>query len=158
MTMTRREFLQYSAGAALALSAGSTCLCGCKTLQGRSDVPIAPQGSFRFEGGTLILDLAQTPSLTPIGGAVIIKSALRDSIIVVQESEGVFYALANKCSHRSKELDYQAAQNRLRCASLGHSTFDLKGNVLSGPAKKPIPSYPVTQNGNLLRIDISGIV
>ncbi|MBN2056498.1 Rieske 2Fe-2S domain-containing protein [bacterium] len=131
---------------------------GCKALTGISDTPEAAAGSFRFDGGQLVVDLGQVTALQATGGSVQIKTALKDTLLVVRIGPDAFRAFANRCSHRSRELEYDAERGELCCVSIGHSRYNLDGLVLKGPAEKPLQSFPCTRRGNELYIDVSSLL
>jgi Rieske Fe-S protein len=43
---------------------------------------------------------------------------------------------------------------RLRCTSLGMSTFEVDGSYVSGSVQSPLATYPVTVEGDRLTITL----
>ena len=71
-------------------------------------------------------------------------------ILVVKLAES-FFAIGNKCTHRGCKLSTGKLDGEtVRCPCHG-SVFNVRtGDVVKGPAKKPVLSYTVTvENGEL---------
>jgi nitrite reductase/ring-hydroxylating ferredoxin subunit len=159
MTITRREFMQLAGATVLCACAGTAGISGCSHSTGVSNVPLAPEGSYRRDGGQVVVALGATDALDPVGGAV--RLALDDGddaevkIIVVHSEHTVYQAFANECSHNGKELDYLHAGEMLQCCS-GKAQFDLDGNVFRGPAERALRVYPARREGDELIIEVPG--
>lgn len=69
MTLNRREFIKLTGTTALCMCAGALGASGCA---GRptSDTPAAPAGSYRLQGGRVIVALSAVEALRGTGGAV----------------------------------------------------------------------------------------
>lgn len=148
---TRRDFMRQSIGAAAALGGAGVCLCGLTGCAAKT--PQVARKSLERSGDTLKFSLADAPQLAPLGGSVIVKeSGLPGPLIVVHVGEDEYRAFSAKCTHFGMPLAYDRDSGQLRCGSIGHSTFDLEGNVTKGPAKTPIKRYPVTVESQKLRI------
>jgi Rieske Fe-S protein len=108
-----------------------------------------------YEAGALTLDMTRLPELDAMGGAVRIEGdILTDPILVFQGDDGEFYALKNVCTHAGRKIDPIAGTMTLECCSASQSTYDYQGNVLSGPAERPLTIYPVTLENDQLIIQI----
>ena len=70
-----------------------------------------------------------------------------------EESSGEWVALLASCTHRGCQPD--PVGERLVCPCHG-SEFSLTGEVLEGPADRPLPRYPVSREGSRLVIHIDG--
>jgi 3-phenylpropionate/trans-cinnamate dioxygenase ferredoxin subunit len=66
-----------------------------------------------------------------------------------------YYAIGNPCTHmRCMLSDGELAGENIRCNCHG-SVFSIKtGNVVSGPAKKPEPTYEVKIEGDQIMVDV----
>jgi Rieske Fe-S protein len=127
--------------------AGAKELC-CTT-------PEAPAGSFRIEGGEVLLEMKKVPSLGRKGGAVKVVDIDREvNIIVVQPERGRFAALERSCTHGGAQVVYNGVNRTVQCTSWGHSEFALDGRVLGGSARKPLAAHEVRREGGLLRISL----
>ena len=76
-------------------------------------------------------------------------------IVLVHANDDQFYALENKCTHGGRELEYKADDEIMRCASFGHSKFELDGDMVKGPAKNDLKTFPVTTGQNEVVIKIA---
>ncbi len=118
--MTRKEFLRTTGLCWLGMAAA-----GCRGLvyfpvedpQGRPRIPLAA-----FE---------ERPYL------VVQLLRFREPVLVVALPEGTYAAFLMKCTHRGCEL--QPVGEELHCPCHG-STFNLQGEVLEGPAERPLPT------------------
>jgi nitrite reductase/ring-hydroxylating ferredoxin subunit len=90
--------------------------------------------------------LNQVPQLQEPGVAVYLKGqGLKQVLLVLRNPQGRLQAFVDRCTHGGRKLDLVAGQEVLRCCSIGHSTFDLSGKRLSGPAKGPLSQCPVEE-------------
>jgi cytochrome b6-f complex iron-sulfur subunit len=96
--------------------------------------------------------LSQMPEPLPKGGAVYLAGqGLSMPILILRTEDDQYLAFANRCTHAKRKLDPVPGESRLRCCSVFHSTFDLEGNRLSGPAKEPLTCHAVEQSdGDLI--------
>ncbi|MFW5656473.1 MAG: ubiquinol-cytochrome c reductase iron-sulfur subunit [Bacteroidota bacterium] len=76
-------------------------------------------------------------------------------VIVVRKGDGTYLAFADSCSHGGRELNYDVEDEVLKCSSFGHSTYDMSGNVLSGPAPTKLKMFATQQQGEMLHITLS---
>ena len=111
---------------------------------------------WQLDGDTVTIKLSQAPELAQESGAVYLKGdCLKDPVLVFKNSDGEYIALKNKCTHKGRKIDPVSGANKLKCCSINHSTFDNKGNVLSGPAEGPLTIYEVTRDGENLVIKLT---
>jgi len=97
-----------------------------------------------LDGGVAKIKVSDVPELAASGGAVYLQGkGLQKPILVIKSESGDILAFANSCTHIGRKIDPVAGETRLRCCSIGHSTFDYDGNVLSGGAKEPLKKYTV---------------
>lgn len=148
---SRRDFMRQSIGATAALGGAGTCLCalgGCA-----SKTPHVAKEHLEQSGGNVIMDLAKIPELESAGGSVLVKGVgFPDPVIVIHAEDGTYKAFSAKCTHFGMAVSYDTEGRRLRCGSIGHSTFDLDGNVTKGPAKKPLRQYSAVVEGGKLTL------
>ena len=76
-------------------------------------------------------------------------------VAVVRDSEGAWHAISDICSHGQVSLsDGDVEGCTIECWLHG-STFDLRtGETMARPATRPGPVYPVTIDGERVRVDI----
>jgi nitrite reductase/ring-hydroxylating ferredoxin subunit len=73
---------------------------------------------------------------------------------VVRGQQGTWHAYENRCAHAGRRLDPIPGAGRVQCCSLGKSTYDASGDILSGSAKKGINAFAVTVEDGLLKIPV----
>ena len=113
----------------------------------------ADEGCWSFSDTRITVDLKRAGENLILGGAIRLEGkGLPGKVLVFHGLDGKFYALKNQCTHIGKRrIDPMIERDRLKCCSVMGSVFNYKGDVLSGPARKPLTSYPVTiQSGQLL--------
>jgi len=134
--MERRDFIT-NIGHAVAFMCAGTLLNAC------SKSSSVPSTTLPFS-----LDLSadlQTVGSSKINGSIIVVRVGADN---VPES---FEALSLICTHQGCGISYQEADRVLSCPCHG-SVFGLNGNVLQGPAVKPLTKYAVSINNNTLTV------
>ena len=75
--------------------------------------------------------------------------------VLVVSLNGIYYAIGNVCTHMGCMLsDGTLKGENVQCICHG-SVFDVKtGKVVSGPAKKPEPSYEVKVEGEQISVNV----
>lgn len=84
----------------------------------------------------------------PVGQS---KVVARDgqNVLVIHTPDGVV-ALSATCTHLGCVVQFESDTGQIRCPCHA-AVFDLRGNVVSGPPPKPLPTFPVTvQDGQIL--------
>jgi len=120
--INRREFIKLTGATALCACAGAAGLSGCATSGGASNIPLAPQGSYRRDGSLLIVSLTAAAPLNPVGGAVRVtlddnESAEIRVVIVHAEAYGWLkgdYGLAAETTHDLTTLRWTDASGAPR--------------------------------------------
>ncbi|KMY68285.1 hypothetical protein AAU61_00830 [Desulfocarbo indianensis] len=110
------------------------------------------QAFWRVEGDKIIVLLAAAGQLAQRGGAARLEGqGLPAPVLVLRGQDGGYRAFVNRCTHMGRRLDPAAGGASLRCCSLSHSTFDLEGERLAGPAKGGLTKLKVEHlRGELL--------
>lgn len=151
--MKRRDFVKWSAGAALC-ACGAASASSCSALLGSSNAPVVPAEAISESDGKITLDLNQIPSLQTKPGSA--KTEIGDTkLLIARKSDGDFLVFENKCTHGGQELNFEPGESRFRCTSLGHSKFTLEGEKIAGPAKGPLKKFEFEQEGDKLAIMLS---
>ncbi len=95
---------------------------------------------------SLSIPLGQVPEgaahFTKFGG---------ESVVVVRTEESV-YALSAVCTHLGCIVKWDQARGQLICPCHA-AIFDVNGNVLGGPAPRPLPSYGVRVVGDKIVLE-----
>jgi Rieske Fe-S protein len=139
--MNRRELLQSS----LFLALPRSC-CELSAL---------PPGSFRREASSIIVDLRRALDLNGNGGAVrLLDPEAKVNLIVARLGKNRFLAWSGVCTHGGAPLAYNHRHGTALCSSVGHSEFDADGQVVRGPAPRPIPVYRTHRAGDELFIHL----
>lgn len=63
-------------------------------------------------------------------------------LVIINRRGSGFIALSRVCTHLGCLVGYDSFNNKLVCPCHA-GEFDLEGNVLAGPATKPLPRYPL---------------
>jgi nitrite reductase/ring-hydroxylating ferredoxin subunit len=150
--------MKLSGATALCACAGGVGISGCSKSTDVSNVPPAPEGSYRRDGDRVIVSLTAANQLNPVGGAArFTLDGGEDAgvkIVVVHSEDETYQAFADRCTHRGKTLDYLHEGKRLQCRS-GKAQFDLEGNVIKGPAESALLVYPTRREGDQLVIEVA---
>jgi cytochrome b6-f complex iron-sulfur subunit len=126
---TRRRVLVTAACSACVVVASA---CTASPRQGSSSQVTSAQG---------LVKLADVP----VGGAVDVKTPTGQSVLVAQPRAGAVVAFSAICTHQGCEV--RPAKGSLRCPCHG-SVFDTAtGDVLHGPALRPLDKIPVHIDG-----------
>jgi len=105
--------------------------------------------------GTVVIDLERATELSSPDSAVRLEGKdLSKRLLVLHGGDGAFHAYCNKCGHGGRRLDPVPDGDSVQCCSVGKTTYDYSGNVISGPAKKALVSFPVKQEGTKLVISL----
>lgn len=154
--INRRQFLKKGA---VSLVVTSTCLCGlngCATITKIGNTPAINPDSFTLADNILRIDLAREPLLSKVGGSVKVKHPdIPEGIIIANVEDNHFAIASLLCTHRGVEVEYNPSQNNFKCASLGSSTFSLKGHKVDGPAERPLKEYKAVLTNNIISIALS---
>lgn len=140
----RRKFIKDSCTACLgfmAFSSVASLLSSCASL--------------RVYSATIQNDLLQIPleSIHPEEKMKIIRSkTLAYDVLLILKEDKMHKAFLMKCSHQDNIL--VANKNGMSC-NLHGSTFDLNGNVITGPASKPLQNLKTETNSESITIYLS---
>jgi len=106
--------------------------------------PPSDAGCWTLEGKTAVVDLGRVPELSEPDRAVRLeKKGAPDRLLLIHGNDGRYYAFKNRCMHGGRRLDPVPGTRHVQCCSIGRSTYDDSGKVLSGPAKGPLEVLPV---------------
>lgn len=137
--MDRRRFLRTAcqACAALAVVPAVASLESCSSGK-----------SLAVDNGTLNIPLGD---LSRSGTTVVRAQGLGAKLMVVRRDDGSYTALLLNCPHKNGPVKEKAGV--LTCDWHG-STFDRDGKVTKGPSKQDLKRYPVTVEGDQLRVAV----
>ncbi len=77
------------------------------------------------------------PENYPPGSVTLNKE---QKVFIVRAKEGYFYALSAVCTHLGCIANWKAEEGIVACPCHG-SKFDREGNVITGPAPRPLPRF-----------------
>ena len=104
---------------------------------------------------TIQIELEKTPELLTKGSAIRIEGKnLSERILVVFGDDGKYYAFINKCPHAKRRIDPVKGEMLVRCCSIGKSTFNYKGELISGSTKESLEVLKIGQENNKLIISL----
>lgn len=148
--MDRKKFIKNCGFSCIGGVAITTLLQGCsgtKIISGKigSDDLSIPLKDFETKDGNKI----------QFKKYILVQNEfLKYPICVYRFNENEYAALWMQCTHQGAEL--QVFGNKLQCPAHG-SEFDNKGNLQSGPAEKKLRSFPITVEGNQLKILLKAV-
>ncbi len=110
---------------------------------------------WRTEGDQAVVLLAGASQLQALGSAVRLEGeGLGEPLLLLRAADGTYRAFVNRCTHMGRRIDPSQGGQSLRCCSVSHSTFDLAGEKLSGPAKGGLKPLPVRHEKGELYITL----
>ena len=138
---SRRAFLGTVGGGALALASLGTCVTAVRYLW--PEVLFEEETRFRIG----------RPEEIAVGTVL----ALPLQKLYVLHSPDGFVAMSATCTHLGCLTRYEADQNRILCPCHG-SRFSTDGQVVAGPAPRPLPRVQLTLEDGILVVDSSRTV
>jgi glycine/D-amino acid oxidase-like deaminating enzyme/nitrite reductase/ring-hydroxylating ferredoxin subunit len=94
-----------------------------------------------FVGDRLVRPDAENANDIPVGEARVVGKGL-DKTGVYRDADGYLHAVSLRCTHLGCLLRFNGAERSWDCPCHG-SRFDVDGEVLEGPAVKPLPQRDV---------------
>jgi cytochrome b6-f complex iron-sulfur subunit len=120
--LTRRYFLETIGGGAIGIVAA-----GSAVLTGQFLSPnVLREPSLKFKAGP-------TESFPPES----VTLNKEQKVFIVRAKEGYFYAVSSVCTHLGCITNWKSEEGIIACPCHG-SKFDRQGNVLEGPAPRPL--------------------
>jgi Rieske Fe-S protein len=117
----------------------------------------ANSGCWSYAGGKLEVILDNAPELSQKGGAVRLEGpSLPKRVLVVHGQDGAFHAFPNRCTHIGhRRIDPLPGEDKIRCCSVGQSTFEYSGKLISGSAKESLEPLALEWDGSKLVISVA---
>lgn len=137
MTVSRRTFCGTAACAGVV--AGVLTACG----SGAPEPAAPPEGG--GTGGTGEGEVLVALADVPVGGAVVVTTGAGERIVVAQPEEGDVVGLSAVCTHQGCVVEADGAELVCPCHLSRFTTAS--GEVLEGPASRPLPAVPVRVEG-----------
>jgi cytochrome b6-f complex iron-sulfur subunit len=138
--MNRKDFFKTCALAVAGLTLGPSFLESC------SKANTGPQGpTVDF---TLDLAIAANAALQNVGGYIYSNGVI---IARISSADLGFDAVAQTCTHQGCTIAYDSGSVTFVCPCHA-GTFNLNGDVISGPPPNPVKKYAVSRSKNILTI------
>jgi cytochrome b6-f complex iron-sulfur subunit len=134
--LRRRKVLGLLGASALSVAGAGTAVTGVQF--------ISPNVLYEPDAR---LKVGSPQSIAP--GAVV--AFPKHKVYVVHSSAG-FYAMSTVCTHLGCMTHYEAEQGRIFCPCHG-SQFSPEGEVVGGPAPRPLPRLKMTLESGVLVVD-----
>lgn len=113
------------------------------------------EGCWTVYGKRVEVDLARAPELSAPFGAIRMEGKkLPVRLLLVRGDGDRFHTFQNQCRHMGRRLDPVPGTRTVQCCSIGKSTYDFTGQVMSGSAKKDIATFETTRNGERVIIQL----
>jgi cytochrome b6-f complex iron-sulfur subunit len=109
--------------------------------------------------GILRIKVSSLASLIPAGGSVMVTYDAGATLLLINHAgAGRFHVLNPTCTHAGCTVGLYAPANRgISCPCHG-SFFDISGQVLNGPADRPLASYPSSfDSDDTLSVTVPGL-
>lgn len=132
--MKRRDFLVATVGIATA----SGCSAGVKR-------------TWVDDSGAITVELKEFEKESENDALRLVTD--EHSVVLSRDDEGGFTAVSGICTHQ--QCSIHPTGNLLNCPCHG-SAFTRQGQVVRGPARKALPRYPTSVEGESIRIQLSG--
>lgn len=153
----RRDFIKKSGTLAVmsVFGIGFFTTCSKEEESVSPKTPVTPTPPASSEGITVntdsvVIDLSKTTELNTTGGWVLIVLA---QMLVVNTGNG-FSALTSVCTHSNCDRNWAFTNNQFEC-TCHSSRFTTSGEVVNGPANKPLKSFSNSLSGTTLTISRS---
>jgi len=105
------------------------------------------------KGVEVFLDRAKELS-SPFGAIRLEGKNLPVRLLLVRGEDDSFYAFENRCRHMGRRLDPVPGTRTVQCCSIGKSTYDYTGQLMSGSANKNLLMFKVTGNKDRVIIQL----
>ena len=76
---------------------------------------------------------------------------------VVRLEDGGFLAVHRKCTHLGCSVPWDEEQNRFACPCHA-SAFDMRGDVVSAPAPRPLDLFPLAIENGVVKVDTGQLI
>ncbi len=123
--LTRRYFLEAIGGGAIGIVAAGSAILTAQFLSPN----VLREPSLKFRAGS--------PENFPPDSVTLNKE---QKVFIVRAKEGYFYALSSVCTHLGCITNWKSEEGIIACPCHG-SKFNREGNVLEGPAPRPLRQF-----------------
>ena len=127
-SFTRRHFLEMLGVGAIGVVVVGTGVLSAEYLSPN----VVKEPPTRFKAGM--------PESYPPGSVTLNKE---QRVFIIRAKEGYFYALSATCTHLGCIANWKPEEGIVACPCHG-SKFSREGNVIAGPAPRPLPRYAMS--------------
>jgi cytochrome b6-f complex iron-sulfur subunit len=128
--MSRRYFLELVGIGSIAVTAAGSAILTVEYLS--PNVLLEPSPTFKA---------GPVDEYTPNS----VTKMKEEKVYIVRAKEGFFYAISDVCTHLGCITNWLPDEHIIACPCHG-SRFDMEGNVVHGPAPRPLLRYAITLN------------
>ena len=101
----------------------------------------------------VVIDIKKAVELQKPGSAIRLEgNNLPNRLLVCHGTDGNYYAFVNKCTHMGRRMDPVPETQTIQCCSIGKSTYNYDGSVVSGSAKKSLDTFTVEKSTDVIVI------
>ena len=141
------------------LVVGSGFLNACSAINGISNTPAASSQCFTVKDDRMFIHLKKTNSLSYSGGTLKLSyidpgTLARTKVLLIHTGNNQYQAYENKCTQCGGELEYDSTSRIINCVSIARSKFNLKGEVIKGPARENLRLFPTSMEGDEIVLDL----
>src|SRR5262245_4786255 len=152
--MKRRAFVLHACQAASAAAFGSV-LTGCGgSPTSPTNAPSLPVVSGTTSGNNVTITVDAASPLSPVGGAALVQ-APRGVFLVTRATQDTFNATTAVCTHEGCTVANFRSPTFV-CPCHG-SEYNTTGNVLKGPASRPLQRFATEFSGGVVTITTTTI-
>lgn len=144
LNIERREFLKKAGGFAIMGLFGTSFFTSCSE-EDPIEIDSNSEG-IDINGDTITIDLSIIEELKNSGGWLLITSA--QTLVV---NDGEIKAVSSVCTHSNCNRNWSLRNGNFRCSCHG-SVFSTDGEVITGPATRPLTQFSVNINEDILTI------
>ncbi|MEB2781987.1 Rieske (2Fe-2S) protein [Algoriphagus sp. C2-6-M1] len=152
LSNSRREFIESAGMTAVMTAFGLSFFTSCSDSEDQNPrttttPPPTSTSGISVAGNAIKIDLKEQAALATNGGWLLIINA---QLLVVNVG-GSYRALTSICTHSACDRNWTFTNSKFTCTCHG-SEFDTSGNVLQGPAIRPLKTYATSLNGTDLTV------
>ena len=81
-----------------------------------------------------------------------VTAFIRGRIDLARLEDGGFLALSSKCTHLGCTVPWVGKEMKFACPCHG-SSYDITGAVINPPAPRPLDTYPISIENNVVKVD-----
>lgn len=148
----RRDFIKKSGTVAVMSMFGIGFFTACSKDEDivSPENPVTPPASsegIMVSNDSVVIDISKATALNTTGGWLLIASA---QMLVLNTGNG-FSSLTSVCTHSGCDRNWTFTSNQFVC-TCHSSRFTTSGEVVNGPATRPLRSFSNSLSGNTLTI------